>query len=141
MTSALSGDLVHAVGGFSTLPRASQLRTGPCHTLEEVTGECREWSNRRLPSNPWLASVNVPHHPTESHDPTICPPTAKHFDPRTTQPRRCARCLGGGHKDEVAVSNWLSGQRADPAQPAATLHRIKDESALLFIFFQFVEKV
>ena len=32
-------------------------------------------------------------------------------------------------------------QRADPAQPAATQHRIKDESALLFIFFQFVEKV
>ena len=56
-------------------------------------------------------------------------------------PADVAHRLGGGHKDEVAVSNWLSGQRADPAQPAATQHHIKDESALLFIFFQFVEKV
>ena len=25
-------------------------------------------------------------------------------------PADVARCLGGGHKDEVAVSNWLSGR-------------------------------
>ena len=57
-------------------------------------------------------------------------------------PADVARRLGGGHKDEVAVYQLdLRAQRADPAQPAATQHRIKDESALLFIFFQFVEKV
>ena len=134
MTSALSGDLVHAVGGFSTLPRASQLRTGPCHTLEEVTGECREWSNRRLPSNPWLASVNAPHHPTESHDPTICPPTAKHFDPRTTQPRRCCPppwwwSQGRGGR----VQHWLSGRNEPNMRNLLRLSTALDVEPMEFI--------
>ena len=57
-------------------------------------------------------------------------------------PADVARRLGGGHKDEVAVSNWLSGRNEPTLRNLlATQHHIKDESALLFIFFQFVEKV
>ena len=61
--------------------------------------------------NSWLARVNVPHHPTESHDPTICPLTAKHFDPRTTQPRRCcplSRWWSQGRGGRV--QHWLFGR-------------------------------
>ena len=50
-------------------------------------------------------------------------------------PADVARRLGGGHKDEVAVSNWLSGRNEPTLRNLLRLSTTLKTSPLYFLFF------
>ena len=50
-------------------------------------------------------------------------------------PADAARRLGGGHKDEVAVSNWLSGRNEPTLRNLLRLSTALKTSPLYFLFF------